>query len=283
MSAAPFTSRAALVAALLALPGAVWAAEPPPAPAPGSTAAMSAELEALKARIAELEKKENDNWLTEDRANQIRGIVETGKKALDVGKRAQRGRGPSVTVSASTFVPKPHTPFQWAALDVLFPLVYGELRRLARRQLARERPGHTLDSVALVNEAYLKLVEQGNVRLQNRVHFFAVSARAMRAILVDYARARNAAKRGGGGVAVPLDEVAELLSDEQAEHVEQLDEALTRLAGVNEEASRAVECLYFGGLTLDETAEALGMSVATVRRRWSFAKAWLGRTLQPGT
>jgi RNA polymerase sigma-70 factor (ECF subfamily) len=169
------------------------------------------------------------------------------------------------------------------ALDALFPLVYGELRRLARRQLARERPGHTLDSVALVNEAYLKLVEQGNVRLQNRAHFFAVSARAMRAILVDYARARNAAKRGGGGVAVPLDAVAELLSDEQAEHVEQLDEALTRLAGVNEEASRAVECLYFGGLTLDETAEALGMSVATVRRRWSFAKAWLGRALQPGT
>ena len=169
-----------------------------------------------------------------------------------------------------------------AALDVLFPLVYAELRRLARAQLARERPGHTLDSVALVNEAYLKLVGQDGVRLQNRAHFFAVSARAMRAILVDHARARNAAKRGGGGVAIPLDDVAQLLSDEQAEHVERLDDGLAQLAGVNEEAMRVVECLYFGGLTLEETAEALGMSVATVRRRWSFAKAWLGRALQAG-
>ena len=169
-----------------------------------------------------------------------------------------------------------------AALDELFPLVYEELRRLARAQLARERPGHTLDSVALVNEAYLKLVGQDGVRLQNRAHFFAVSARAMRAILVDHARARNAAKRGGGGVAIPLDEVAELLSDEQAEHVERLDDGLAQLAGVNEEATRVVECLYFGGLTLEETAVALGMSVATVRRRWSFAKAWLGRALQAG-
>ena len=169
-----------------------------------------------------------------------------------------------------------------AALDVLFPLVYDELRRLARRHLARERPGHTLDSVALVNEAYLKLVDQDDVRLQNRAHFFAVSARAMRAILVDHARARNAAKRGGGGVAIPLDEIAELLSDEQAEHLELLDEGLAQLASVNAEATQVVECLYFGGLTLAETAVALRMSVATVRRRWSFAKAWLGRALQAG-
>lgn len=168
------------------------------------------------------------------------------------------------------------------ALDALYPLVYDELRRLARRHLARERPGHTLDSVALVNEAYLKLVDQHDVRLHGRAHFFAVSARAMREILVDYARARNAAKRGGGGVPVPLDAVAELLSDEQAEHVEALDDALARLGTVNAEASRVVECLYFGGLTLDETAAALGLTVATVRRRWSFAKAWLGRALQAG-
>jgi RNA polymerase sigma factor (TIGR02999 family) len=164
-------------------------------------------------------------------------------------------------------------------LDVLYPLVYGELRRLARSQLARERPGHTLDSVALVNEAYLRLVDGNDIRWQNRAHFFGVSARAMRAILVDHARARNAAKRGRGEVAVSLDDIAELISDEQAEHVEQLDEALKRLAFINQEASRTVECLYFGGLTLEETAEALGMSVATVRRRWSFAKAWLGRAL----
>jgi RNA polymerase sigma factor (TIGR02999 family) len=168
-----------------------------------------------------------------------------------------------------------------AALDALFPLVYDELRRLARRHLAREQPGHTLDSVALVNEAYLKLVDQGGVRLDGRAHFFGVSARAMRAILVDHARARRAAKRGGGGAAMPLDAVAELLSDAQAEHVVQLDDEMARLAAVNAEASRVVECLYFGGLTLEETSVALGLSVATVRRRWSFAKAWLGRALQP--
>ena len=169
-----------------------------------------------------------------------------------------------------------------AALDALFPLVYDELRRLARRHLARERPGHTLDSVALVNEAYLKLVDQDGVRLHDRAHFFAVSARAMRAILVDHARARNAAKRGGGAVALPLDEVAELLSDEQAEHLELLDEGLAQLASVNAEATQVVECLYFGGLTLEETAAALGMSVATVRRRWTFATAWRGRALRDG-
>ena len=166
-----------------------------------------------------------------------------------------------------------------SAVDALFPLVYGELRMLARQQLMRERPGHTLDSVALVNEAYIKLAGQGEVPLENRAHFFAVSARAMRAILVDYARARSAVKRGGGSVAVPLDDVAELLSVEQAEHVAQLDEALARLAEVDDEASRAVECLYFAGLTIEETAHALGLSVATTRRRWSFAKAWLGREL----
>ena len=146
----------------------------------------------------------------------------------------------------------------------------------------RERAGHSLQATALVNEAYLRLVDQNDIRWQNRAHFFGVSARAMRAILVDHARARNAAKRGGGGVAVPLDDIAELISDEQAERVEQLDEALRRLAFINQEASRTVECLYFGGLTLEETAEALGMSVATVRRRWSFAKAWLGRALGDG-
>jgi RNA polymerase sigma factor (TIGR02999 family) len=167
-----------------------------------------------------------------------------------------------------------------SAVDALFPLVYAELRTLARRQLARERPGHTLDSIALVNEAYIKLAGQGDVRLENRAHFFAVSARAMRAILVDYARARNAAKRGSGDATIPIDDVPGLLSVEQAEHVTDLDESLERLAEVDAEASRAVECLYFAGLTLEETSEALGLSVATTRRRWSFAKAWLARDLR---
>jgi RNA polymerase sigma factor (TIGR02999 family) len=167
-----------------------------------------------------------------------------------------------------------------AALDRLLPLVYEELRRIARRQLARERPGHTLDSVALVNEAYLNLVDQSGPAWQNRAHFFGVSARAMRTILIDYARARNATKRGGGAGSVPLDEVEGLISDEQAAHLEALDDALKGLETVNEEASRVVECQYFGGLTIEETAEALGMSVATVRRRWSFAKAWLQRELR---
>jgi RNA polymerase sigma-70 factor, ECF subfamily len=166
-----------------------------------------------------------------------------------------------------------------AALEQLLPLVYEELRRIARRQLRQERPGHTLDSVALVNEAYLNLVDQNAIAADSRAHFFALSARAMRTILIDYARARNAAKRGGGVASVPLEDVESLISDEQAAHLEALDDALKGLGAVNEEASNVVECLHFGGLTLEETAGALGLSVATVRRRWSFAKAWLQREL----
>ena len=167
------------------------------------------------------------------------------------------------------------------ALEQLYPLVYDELRRMARRQLRGERPGHTLDSVALVHEAYLRLVDQPGVRLESRAHFFGLSGRVMRAVLVDYARARNAAKRGGGAVAVPLEEVEALLSAEQAAHVVALDDALDALAHVDEQASRAVECLYFAGLTLEEAAVALDLSVATLRRRWAFAKAWLRRELGP--
>jgi RNA polymerase sigma factor (TIGR02999 family) len=165
------------------------------------------------------------------------------------------------------------------ALDKLVPAVYAELRQIARRALVRERPGHTLDSVALVNEAYLKLVDQGSVQWENRAHFFAIAARAMRTILVDYARARGAGKRGGGQAAVPLDEASAVLSEERAEHVLALDEALTRLAAVDEDASQVVECRYFGGLTLEEAAAARNLSVATARRRWGFAKAWLQREL----
>jgi RNA polymerase sigma factor (TIGR02999 family) len=164
------------------------------------------------------------------------------------------------------------------AFDRLFPLVYGELRRVAHGQLARERPDHTLDSVALVNEAYLRLVDSP-VECQNRAHFFAVAARAMRTILIDYARARLAAKRGSGAVPVQLDDATAVFSDDRAGHLIALDEALGRLEAVNQEACRTVECRYFAGLSLEEAAEALDMSVATVRRRWSFAKAWLRREL----
>lgn len=165
------------------------------------------------------------------------------------------------------------------AFDRLFPLVYGELRRVAHGQLARERDDHTLDSVALVNEAYLRLVDSP-VDCQNRAHFFAVAARAMRTILIDYARARLAAKRGSGAPVMPLDEATALFSEDRAEHLLALDEALGRLEFVNPEASRTVECRYFAGLSLEEAAEALELSVATVRRRWSFAKAWLRRELE---
>ena len=164
------------------------------------------------------------------------------------------------------------------AYDRLFPLVYGELRRVAHRQLARERSDHTLDSVALVNEAYLRLVDSP-VECQNRAHFFAIAARAMRTILIDYARARLAEKRGSGAPAVPLEEATALLSDERAEYLVALDDALSQLETINREASQTVECRYFGGLSLEEAAEALELSVATVRRRWSFAKAWLRREL----
>lgn len=166
------------------------------------------------------------------------------------------------------------------ALDRLFPLLYAELRRMARRQLARERPDHTLDSVALVNEAYLRLADHGRLECQNRAHFFAVAARAMRAVLVDHARARIAAKRGGGAPPLPLDGLAAAIPQEHAEHLIALDQALHKLAAVNAQASQTVECRYFGGLTLEEVAAVMNLSIATVRRRWSFAKAWLQRELR---
>ena len=165
------------------------------------------------------------------------------------------------------------------ALDRLFPIVYAELRQVARRELARERPGHTLDSCALVHEAYLRLVDQQDAPWESRAYFFAAATRAMRAILVDYARSRAAAKRGSGLSLVPLDELSDVLPDSQVEHVLAIDDALTRLAAVDAEASQTVECRYFGGLTLEEIAAVLGTSVATVRRRWAFAKAWLHREL----
>jgi RNA polymerase sigma-70 factor, ECF subfamily len=168
-----------------------------------------------------------------------------------------------------------------SALDRLTPLVYDELRRLAHKYMSRESPGHTLQTTALVGEAYLRLVDQQNVEWQNRAHFFAVSARVMRHIIVDYARQNRAAKRGGAAHKVTLDEGA-VVSKGRASELVALDEALQSLAGLYPRRSQVVELRYFGGLNNQESAEVLGISEATVERDWRFARAWLYRALQGG-
>jgi RNA polymerase sigma-70 factor (ECF subfamily) len=168
-----------------------------------------------------------------------------------------------------------------AALEELAPLVYAELRRLAHRQMRRERPGHTLQTTALVNETYLRLVDSKRVRWQNRVHFFAVCAQLMRRILVDHARARRSLKRGGKAVHVTLED-APVGSPPPDEDLLALDEALTRLAAIDMRKSRVVELRHFGGLSVEETAEALGVSTDTVMRDWKMAKLWLLRELKRG-
>jgi RNA polymerase sigma factor (TIGR02999 family) len=165
------------------------------------------------------------------------------------------------------------------ALKELVPLVYGELRQMARRQLAREHAGQTLDSGALVNEAFLKLVVEDELALQNRAHFLGISANAMRRILVEHARARNAGKRGGGARPVALDDVEVAIPMPDAERLLALDDALERLAEIDATAVKVVEQRYFAGATEEEAARALGISPATARRHWAFAKAWLQRRL----
>jgi RNA polymerase sigma factor (TIGR02999 family) len=165
------------------------------------------------------------------------------------------------------------------ALDQLVPLVYDELRRIAHRHLHAERPDHTLTTTALVHEAYFKLVDQNRVQWKNRAQFFALSSQAMRRILLMYARTRNRQKRGGGQQPLPLDE-ALMLSETRAEVLIDLDEALTRLEALDERMVRLVECRYFGGLTIEETAEALDVSAATVKREWRAARAWLHDALR---
>jgi RNA polymerase sigma factor (TIGR02999 family) len=165
-----------------------------------------------------------------------------------------------------------------AALDKLMPLVHGELRQMAKRHLARQRGGHTLQTTALINEAFLKLVGQQEKHWQNRSHFFGVAARAMRCILVDYARSKQYAKRGAGARQVSLDE-ALTVSEERAAELVALDDALEELAKVDPRKCRVVELRYFGGLSVEETAEALKVSAVTVMRDWSMAKAWLHREL----
>src|SRR6266581_3682716 len=165
-----------------------------------------------------------------------------------------------------------------AALAELTPLVYEELRRLAHRHMGGQRPDHTLQTTALVNEAYLRLADQTNPRWQNRAHFFAVAARAMRQILVSYARSQRAQKRGGGALKVDLDEAA-LISPEQTEAILDLNDALERLAMLDSRTAHVVELRFFGGLNQDEMAEVLRISPVTVRRDWVFAKAWLYKEL----
>jgi RNA polymerase sigma-70 factor, ECF subfamily len=161
-----------------------------------------------------------------------------------------------------------------AAFDKLVPLVYEELRRLAHHYMSREHVGHTLQTTALVNEAYLRLVDQNRVRWQNRAHFFAIAAQMMRRILVDYARKRRYAKRGGELLKVSLAEAGGL-SDERAAEVAALDEALKSLAEIDPQQTRVVELRFFGGLTIEETAEVMGLSRDMVNREWATAKAWL--------
>ena len=164
------------------------------------------------------------------------------------------------------------------ALDALTPLVYQELRCIARRHLQREKPGHTLQSTALVHEAYLRLIDQ-NVTWQNRAHFFGMAAQFMRRILVDHARGKQAAKRGGeDALRMTLDEGIAVAEGRDLDLVA-LDDALTRLAGMDPQQSRIIELRFFAGLSIEETAEVLGISPATVKRDWAMARAWLFREL----
>jgi RNA polymerase sigma-70 factor, ECF subfamily len=169
-----------------------------------------------------------------------------------------------------------------SALDKLMPLVYDELHRMARRYMRRERAGHTLQTSALVNEAYLRLVGQREIEWQNRAHFFAVAAQVMRRLLVDYARGRKYAKRGGDRLQVTLDEQAGAFEGQPAE-VLALHEALEKLATVDQRKSQLVELRYFGGMSVEETAEVLGVSGITVKREWAKAKAWLYREINRGS
>jgi RNA polymerase sigma factor (TIGR02999 family) len=163
----------------------------------------------------------------------------------------------------------------------LLPLVYDELCQIAARALRRERPEHTLQATALVHEAYVRLVDQGRVRWQSRAHFLGIAAQVMRRLLVDHARRHHAAKRGGRGRKVSLDDVLNV-SEVRTADIVALDEALTGLAEVDAPQSRIVELRFFGGLTTEEVAEVLGMSPATVKREWSLAKAWLYRAIRTG-
>lgn len=169
-----------------------------------------------------------------------------------------------------------------AALEKLMPLVYEELHRLAHRYMGHERPGHTLQTSGLVNEAYLRLIDQNRVQWQNRGHFFAIAAQMMRRVLVDYARNRQYAKHGGGARRVSFDD-ARMFSPDRASDVVALDEALNELAAFDPRKSQIVELRFFGGLSIEEAAEVLNVSPGTVMRDWTLAKAWLRRAITGDT
>lgn len=177
-----------------------------------------------------------------------------------------------------TLLLRAHAAGDGTALDQLLPLVYDELRRMARGRLRREQAGHTLAPTELVHEAWLKLVPVERVDWRSRAHFFAIASRAMRNVLIDHAVRRGAAKRGGGAQALTLKE-DDNAHEESLEDLIALGEALSRLERLDARQARVVECRFFGGLSLDETAEALGISPATVSRDWTFARAWLHREL----
>jgi RNA polymerase sigma factor (TIGR02999 family) len=167
------------------------------------------------------------------------------------------------------------------ATDQLMPLVYEELRRLARSYLKRERPGHTLQGTALVHEAYLRLIDQKQVKWQNRAHFFAMASQMIRRVLVDYARGQKSAKRGAGAPRLSLDEALGISGTTDLDLVA-LDDALNGLAKLDPAQSRIVDLRFFGGLSIEETSEVVGLSVATVNREWSVARAWLFRQVSRG-
>jgi len=166
------------------------------------------------------------------------------------------------------------------ALNALMPIVYAELHRQAARFLSRERPGHTLQTTALINEAYLKLIDRRDVEWESRTHFFAVAANAMRCILVDHARTKHREKRGGDNIKLSLEEAMPVAAKDDGVDLIALDEALNKLAAFDNQQARVVELRYFSGLSLDETAHALNISRATVARDWESARAWLYHELK---
>jgi RNA polymerase sigma factor (TIGR02999 family) len=197
------------------------------------------------------------------------------RDALDSSYRSRRIRSPGILGWNRPLLEAATTGTK-AALDELFPLVYEELRTVAHRRLRAERAGHTLNTTALVHEAYVKLVGLERIEYRNRAHFFAIAARAMRQILVNYAIGRRTKKRGGGFTAVSLDDAVEI-AHANSDDLLALEDTLKRLETLDHRQSQVVECKFFGGMSNDETAAALGISPATVKREWATARAWLNR------